>query len=281
MLNITSSSSVKSISNKENKVIKAIPTNNNKDSNFNPLKNTDVVNFSTKSTIKESNVSFYSGINNKTTLLDDFNSIEKAKSEAEQFDLLTEVVIKNNGKIDSTPENRNIVAFRNPNLPSENKTDGVYDDVTFVFWKEKDTTKKVERFKSNTDPNGSFLEERPNGDFGRIMSGKTYKYTFSYSNTIKDDCLRPISKLNIERFSPKEEKFKPVSTSLETDRTFLFHHGLATNTFSMGCQTFPRTYEQKTRTFDDSWDDFWSVIQGDNVKNRQKEINYTILEFHK
>lgn len=236
---------------------------------------------------KVKNLELFSDNENLTEIDKSFSKIENASTIEEKFDLIVNVLKKNNSTIDLKSENRNIVSFRNPNLPSENDKKGFYDDVTYVFWMDKSGNKKVERFVSNTDPNGLFTDDRPKGDFGRIVAGKTYKYSFSTS-TYLGDVLRPIGKLNIERFDVKENKFKPAQTTFATDATFLFHSGLSIykdtpkynlNTFSMGCQTFPKIVEKNN--ISDEWTRLWDTLNGNNTKIRQKEINYTILELSK
>jgi hypothetical protein len=223
------------------------------------------------------NISFSNS--QKKDLREVFDSIINSESEEEQFNMLSETILANGGKIDSNPEIRNIVAFRNPNLPTENKSRGVYDDTTFVFWKEKDGTKKVKEFESNTDPNGLFTGDRPKGDFGRIVAGKTYTFGFSYSQKF-GNTLMAKDKLSIERFAPDENVYKPAKTTLDVDKSFLFHDGVevGNNTFSMGCQTFPRFYDFKTQTWDNEFNNFWTAMNGDS-KERQKSIFYTILQF--
>jgi len=205
--------------------------------------------------------------------------INDSESEEKKYDLLASYLKQNNHPVDNLPERRNIVAFRQPNLPSENNSKGVYDDKTFVFWQEKDGTKKVREFVSNTDPNGLYTLDRPNGDFGRIVAGKTYSFGFSTS-TNYGNVLRPIGKLEIERYSKTDNQFKPAKTSLDVDRTFLFHSGQEKQfgTFSMGCQTFPAYYESNTNKYKETFTDFWQTMRGDEPKNRQKQINYTIIE---
>lgn len=214
--------------------------------------------------------------------------INSCSTESEKYDLIVQTLKDNNfNKINFSPDKRNIVAFRNPNLPTENNKKGVYDDTTFVFWKDKDGNKRVDKFITNTDPNGLFVGDRPNGDFGRIKSGKTYTFGFSTSGNF-GNVLRPISKLDIERFSPADGMYKDAKTSLEADKTFLFHHGadlynknnlydkMNGNTYSMGCQTFPDIYDKTTKTWENTYNRFWDDLGG-NEKTRQKEIFYTIL----
>ncbi|MFN8673487.1 MAG: hypothetical protein U0457_15560 [Candidatus Sericytochromatia bacterium] len=239
--------------------------------------------------IKDSNTVKNFSFTNKQTpdeIENAFEKIENAETQEEKFDLIFETLKQNDAKIDEKPEHRNIVSFRNPNLPTENNKKGVYDDVTYVFWKDKEGNKRVESFQSNTDPNGLFIKSRPNGDFGRIVAGQTYTFSFSKSNDL-GDVLRPTNKLNIERFDSETNKFKKVKTNFATDGTFLFHNGLDiyknspkmnNNTFSMGCQTFPSIYDSKSKTWDNQWKKFWETMNGNDTKNRQKEINYTILQ---
>lgn len=231
-------------------------------------------------------VKLVSKIEENALTLEKINSCE---TEAEQYDLIVEALKDNNcSKINFSADKRNIVAFRNPNLPTENNKKGVYDDTTFIFWKDKEGNKRVEKFISNTDPNGLFIADRPKGDFGRIKSGKTYTFGFSTSGNF-GNVLRPISKLDIERYSPIDEIYKYTKTSLEVDKSFLFHHGADLynknnlydknngNTFSMGCQTFPDIYDKTTKTWENTYNEFWDDLGG-NEKTRQKEIFYTILD---
>jgi hypothetical protein len=217
--------------------------------------------------------------------------IELSENESEQYDLIINILKENNAKINTSSDKRNIVAFRNPNLPTENNRKGVYDDITFVFWKDKDGNKKVEKFITNTDPNGLFIGDRPKGDFGRIKSGKTYTFAFS-SSTNYGDVLRPISKIDIERYSPNDEVYKDAKTSLDVDRTFLFHKGNPLmnknnlydknnmNTLSMGCQTFPDIYDKTTKTWENQFENFWEDLGGTDKSTRQKELFYTILDIN-
>jgi len=191
------------------------------------------------------------------------------KSEPEQFDMLTSMLAKKGGKIETGSEQRNIIGFRFPTEIDANKKRGHYDDVTAVFWKDKKGEKHVKLFESNTEPTSMFIGDRPNGDFGRIRSGKTYSFGISKTTLGDGQALRPNKELDIDRYDPKEKVFKPASSSFQTEQTFLFHQGMVDNVFSMGCQTFkPKV-----------WDEFMNTIKSDGADGKnQKDIFYTILD---
>lgn len=178
-------------------------------------------------------------------------------STEEKFSFYENLAKQKGGKINLTPEARNIVSLRVPTDPNANNGKGIYNDKTAVLWVDKSGNKHVEEFLSNVDPSAQYSGNGFRKDSGRIREG-CYTYKVSESDKL-GAILKPVDGVRVDRF--RDGRFQKTS---EIKNDFLFHHGGQDNTYSAGCQTFSPN----------DWQRFWSVVSSGSNSNN---IKYTIV----
>lgn len=178
-------------------------------------------------------------------------------STEEKFSFYENLAKQKGGKINLTPDARNIVSLRVPTTPNANNGKGIYNDKTSVLWVDKNGNKHVEEFLSNVDPSAQYSGNGFRKDSGRIREG-CYTYKVSESDKL-GGILRPVDGVKVDRF--RNGEFQKTS---EIKNDFLFHHGGDDNTYSAGCQTFAPN----------DWEKFWGLVSSGSNSNN---IKYTIV----
>jgi N-acetylmuramoyl-L-alanine amidase/uncharacterized protein YraI len=189
-------------------------------------------------------------------------------SESEQYDYCAGIITHNGG----TLRKRNLISFRKETSTKANQEKGLYDDVTFMIWKDNSGKKCVKRYTSNTEPSYQFVDRYgvdANGDgrkdLGRLPEGY-YEYKTGTSATL-GKVLCPTASAMAERDTSHDGIFQPDEPRASAGTSMLFHVGKSTeNTGSAGCQTMPPN--EYTR--------FWTDL---NSNGDPGVIGYTIVRW--
>lgn len=160
---------------------------------------------------------------------------------SDQYDYCHEIIIRNGGRL----HKRNIISFRKETNTKANSGRGVYDDKTFVIWKDSSGRKFVKNYISNTEPSYQYIGrfgDDTTGDgrkeLGRVPVGY-YEYKATSSHPMYGKVLIPTRPIIAERDSDHNGTFEENEGRSCSRTSMLFHAGGQSNTGSAGCQTMP------------------------------------------
>ena len=218
-----------------------------------------------------------------TTLLANVGST-KTMSTEQKYAAYAELVKASGGTFDASPEARNIVAIRKPDLVTAGTMSnrkgfeghvGVYDDAMAVVWKDKAGAMHVEEFIANTDPaeqfskiDGADVNKDGVRDTGRLPQGF---YEFGVStrthgkNHEVDNCFRPTKFVEVDRDMNHDGAFND-NTRTSAKNSILIHNGGGNvGTGSAGCQTVKSS----------DWERFWNAASGGSNSTK---LGYTLSQ---
>lgn len=208
----------------------------------------------------------------------------KTMSTEQKYAAYAELVKASGGTFDSSPEARNIVAIRKPDLVTAGSVSnkkgaeghvGVYDDAMAVVWKDKAGKMHVEEFIANTDPaeqyakkDGADVNHDGVRDTGRLPQG-FYEYGISTrthgKDNVVDNCFRPTKFVEVDRDMNHDGAFND-NTRTSAKNSILIHDGGGNNgTGSAGCQTVKSA----------DWERFWNAASGGSNSTK---IGYTLSQ---
>jgi hypothetical protein len=207
-------------------------------------------------------------------------------SEAEKYDYCRQVIESHGGTFRDVANKRNLLSFRQETSTKENDWKGVYDDLTFMVWKDSNGGKHCLKFKSNTEPSswyedssdprakGDAIGQHANNDskldLGCLQEGY-YEYgvgTISWAHNINSygNALIPTEYARtVIRDIDHDGIFKDHEPLLGAD-DMLFHTGNHERTGSAGCQTMPP----------DVYVDFWTRL---TASGNPGTVGYTIVRW--
>lgn len=220
-------------------------------------------------------------------------------SESEKYDYCRQVIENHGGKFQDEISRRNLLSFRqetstkasNPhqdNLP--NNWQGIYDDWTYLIWKDSSGQKHCRKYKSSTEPSSWFEDSNDlraggpeygrdaNGDgrkdLGRLQEGY-YEYQIGSSNRYSrvnypspNNVLKPTEEARtVIRDIDHDGIFEANEPMLGANDMF-FHTGRDDRTGSAGCQTMPP----------DEYSRFWKDLTANGSYNPEV-IGYTIVRW--
>lgn len=189
-------------------------------------------------------------------------------TEAQKYDYYQNMIRQNGGQFRTGPGDKNVLSVRTPTNTHANNNQGVYDDKTVMLWTDRNGTKHVREYQSNTDPSARY-EGRygadANGDgrrdLGRLPTGY-YEYQMGSSSTL-GRVLRPTQNQMVERDTNHDGNFNDGARS-SAGQSILFHAGGNSMTGSAGCQTMPPA----------EYNRFWADLTRDGGNGR---IGYTLV----
>ncbi|MCB9640652.1 MAG: peptidoglycan-binding protein [Myxococcales bacterium] len=194
--------------------------------------------------------------------------LNRLTTEAQRFDYLKALAEANGGKINNSPNKRNIISLRRQTDTDVNGGRGRYDDKTFVMWTDSSGKKHVKEYDSNTEPSAQYrgsigVDANRDGrlDQGRLPAGY-YEFTKGYSSKL-GNVLRPTRATNAERDTNQDGLFNDNAYA-SAGESILFHKGSTNDTDSAGCQTFAPN----------EWNRFWSDI---NAAGNPGTVGYTLI----
>jgi hypothetical protein len=201
-------------------------------------------------------------------------------SEADKYDYCRQVILEHEGNFQEGVNRRNIISFRCETSTKANNWQGLYDDKTFMVWKDAYGYKHCCEYKSNTEPSSWFedsSDSRAKGsaygrdanrdsrkDLGCLKEGY-YEYRTGYSSNL-GNVLKPTAyATTVIRDIDHDGIFEDHEPMLGAS-DMLFHMGFSWRTGSAGCQTMPP----------DVYTSFWGDLTS---KGDPGVVGYTIVRW--
>ncbi|MGK7943124.1 MAG: SH3 domain-containing protein [Microcystaceae cyanobacterium] len=183
-------------------------------------------------------------------------------SEEEKYNYCRQVIMSHGGNFFDGVNRRNLLSFRQETSTKENRWKGLYDDVTFMLWKDGNGQKHCNNYKSNTEPSSWYEDNTTNRnrkphrrpiygrdanrdgrkDLGRLQEGY-YEYKKGYSSSLGNVLIPTEDAMTVIRDIDHDGIFEDHEPMLGAS-DMLFHAGLTWRTGSAGCQTMhPNIYK--------------------------------------
>lgn len=201
-------------------------------------------------------------------------------TDSEKYDYCRQVILSHGGNFQEASNRRNLLSFRKETSTKANDWKGLYDDLTFMVWKDAYGYKHCCAYKSNTEPSSWYedsTDPRAKGpaygkhaggdrrkDLGCLKEGY-YEYKVGYSSNL-GNVLKPTAYAKtVIRDIDHDGIFEDGEPMLGASDMF-FHKGLSWRTGSAGCQTMAS----------DIYKRFWGDL---NSQGHPGVIGYTIVRW--
>ena len=209
-------------------------------------------------------------------------------SESDKYDYCRNIIKRQGGSFFVENSRRNLISFRSENSTKVNQWKGIYDDWTYLVWKNSNGQKKCQKYKSNTDPSSRYEDSsdpRADGptmgqdadhdgirDLGRLQEGY-YEYQVGFSDKYGPqnnigNVLKPTKEAQTVIRDVDHDGIFEANEPLLGANDMFFHTGSSTRTLSAGCQTMPP----------DEYKRFWNELTTNGTYN-PGVIGYTLVRW--